>query len=67
MGFVVDKVALGQVFHPVLWFSLFIIIPPKFHSHLHLHAAFTTGRQTGETWEPPKDQCSYGNWGALDM
>jgi hypothetical protein len=28
VGFVVDKVALGQVFPPVLWFSPSVFIPP---------------------------------------
>jgi hypothetical protein len=31
MGFVLDKVALGQVFLPVLRFSLVSIIPPMLH------------------------------------
>jgi branched-subunit amino acid transport protein len=34
VGFVVDKVALGQVFLRVLPFSPASIIPPLFHSHL---------------------------------
>jgi len=33
VGFVVDKVALGQVFLQALWFSLPVIIPPVLHSH----------------------------------
>ena len=33
MGFVVDKVALGQVFLPVLRFSPLSIIPPMLHTH----------------------------------
>jgi len=32
MGFVVDKMALGQVFLQALWFSLPFIIPPILHS-----------------------------------
>jgi sugar phosphate permease len=31
VGFVVDKVALGQVFPRVLWFSLVNFIPPVLH------------------------------------
>jgi hypothetical protein len=34
VGFVVDKVALGQVFLPVLRFSPANIIPPLLHIHL---------------------------------
>jgi hypothetical protein len=34
VGFVVDKVALGQVFLRVLRFSPVIIIPPLLHIHL---------------------------------
>jgi hypothetical protein len=34
VGFVVDKVALGQVFLRVLWFSPASIIPPLLHIHL---------------------------------
>jgi hypothetical protein len=33
VGFVMDKVALGQVFLQVLWFCLPVIIPPVLHSH----------------------------------
>ena len=33
VGFVVDKVALGQVFLQALWFSLPVIIPTILHSH----------------------------------
>jgi hypothetical protein len=31
VGFVVDNVALGQVFPPVLWFSPVSFIPPVLH------------------------------------
>jgi hypothetical protein len=31
VGFVVEKVALGQVFPRVLWFSSVIFIPPVLH------------------------------------
>jgi len=33
VGFVVDKVAMGQVFFQVFRFSPLIIIPPKFRTH----------------------------------
>jgi hypothetical protein len=33
VGFVVDRVTLGQVFHQVLWFSLVSIIDPILCSH----------------------------------
>jgi hypothetical protein len=48
--FVVDRVALGQVFHRVPWFSSVSIIPPVLHIHLHLHVALTrrtNGRSLG--------------------
>jgi hypothetical protein len=34
VGFVVDKVALGQVFLRILWFSPVNIIPPGLHTHI---------------------------------
>jgi hypothetical protein len=34
MGFVVDKVALGQDFLQVLWLFLVNIIPPVLHTHV---------------------------------
>jgi hypothetical protein len=36
VGFVVGKVALGQAFLRVLWFSSVSTIPPVLHIHLHL-------------------------------
>jgi hypothetical protein len=39
--FVVDKLALGQVFILVLLFSPVSIIPPMLLTHLHLHVALT--------------------------
>jgi hypothetical protein len=46
MGFVVDKVALEQVFPRVLWFSPVNVIPPVLHytekrkrDHLHHRVA----------------------------
>jgi hypothetical protein len=46
--FVVDKVALGQVFLQILRFSPVSIIPPILHTHLHLHLAIT-GRIKGRS------------------
>jgi hypothetical protein len=37
VGFVVDKVALGQVFLQVLRFSSVIIIPPMLHTHSFIY------------------------------
>jgi hypothetical protein len=39
--FVMDKVALGQVFLPVPGFSAIGSIPPKFHTHLQIHIGLT--------------------------
>jgi len=36
VGFVKEKVALGQVFLPVPRFPLVNIIPPMFHTHRHV-------------------------------
>ena len=55
--FVVDKVALGQVFFfRVFPFSTVNIIPPM----------LLLPGQTGEAWEPSKRQCCFGTRGALD-
>jgi hypothetical protein len=35
MGFVVDRVALGQAFLQVLWLFLVSIIPPVLHNHVY--------------------------------
>ena len=48
--FVVNKVALGQVYPQVLQFATASNIPVMFHIHLHLHTALTTktnGRSLG--------------------
>jgi hypothetical protein len=34
VGFVVDKVALGQVFFQVLWFALVSMIPPGLQTYM---------------------------------
>jgi hypothetical protein len=41
MGFLMDQMALRQVFLRVPQFSTVSIIPPMLHTHLHLHVAFT--------------------------
>ena len=38
IGFVVDRVALGQVFDQVLWCSPVSIIPPLLNTHLPLQS-----------------------------
>jgi hypothetical protein len=50
LEFVVDKVALGQVFIQELRFSPVNIIPTLLHTHLHLYVALTRrakGRSLG--------------------
>jgi len=37
VGFVVDRVAMRQVFLQVLWFTTIIIIPPVLHIHLFIY------------------------------
>jgi hypothetical protein len=51
--FMVDKLALGQVFLRVLQFPPIYIIPPMLHTCLHVHTTFTR-RTMGEAWEPSK-------------
>jgi hypothetical protein len=34
VGFVMDMVALGQIFPPRTWFSLFSVIPPFLHTYI---------------------------------
>ena len=34
VGFLVGRVALGQVFVEVLWFSPVSVIPPMLHTHV---------------------------------
>jgi len=56
--FVMDSVALGQVFIPVLLFSPVGINPPTLRNH-HLHAAFTRSlrilAQTALCLQPESD------------
>ena len=62
---VMDKVALGQIYLPVLHFSPVSIIPPTLHNNLQLHVALT--RRTNErilgTFQK---QCCFANRGTLD-
>ena len=50
IGFVVDEVALGLFFLPVLLSPPLIVIPPTLHTDLQLYVAFTrrtNGRSLG--------------------
>jgi len=49
------KVALPQVFLPILLFSSVSVIPPMLHTHLHLHVART--RETS-WWSPGTPETS---------
>ena len=53
MGFVVDKVALGQVFFPVLLFPLVSIIHLTLHTRLQLRLVLSE-RQRGEAGVPSR-------------
>jgi hypothetical protein len=59
MRFVVDKEALGQDFFEYFHSSSSNIIPPMFHTHLFLRAAFT--RTNGCSLGTFKKQCSFRN------
>ena len=62
---VVVKVALGQIFVPVLRFSRSV----SFHQCYILICIYTlllAERQTGEAWEPSRKQCASGSREALD-
>jgi len=59
--FVVDRVALGQVFLPVLRFSPFTILAPFIHIHLYLHVAGIR-RSLGTC----QQQYYFGSWGSQD-
>jgi hypothetical protein len=64
--FVVDRVALGQVFLPVLRFSPVIIIVPFLHPHIYLHVAvirWTNGRSVGTF----QQQYYFGNRESQDV
>jgi hypothetical protein len=53
---VMDKVAMGQVFLTVPGFSAIGIIPPKFHTQLHIHVAIIrrTNKISFETLQKKK-------------
>jgi hypothetical protein len=57
MGFVMDKVTLGQVSLQVLGFIFVNIIPPMLHTHLHLNATLITrtSRQSLVTFKQSND------------
>jgi len=46
MGFMVDRVAVGNVCFEVIWFSPVSMFAPMLHSLLYLN------RQANEAWEP---------------
>jgi hypothetical protein len=55
VGFVVDRVALGQVLLRVLRFSPVIIIPPGFHAHISSEGR-PVGDCSSETWSHPVEK-----------
>jgi len=61
LTFVVDRVALGQVFMPVLRFSPVSIVPPMLHTQLHPACCSYQHKQT-KPGNLSKQQCSFGNW-----
>jgi hypothetical protein len=54
------SVALGQIFLRIFRFLPVIVIPPLFHTHLHLHVAFTKRTRPGNVKKVSE------SWGALD-
>jgi hypothetical protein len=60
MRFVVDEVAVGLVFLPVLRFSPVIIIPPLLRTRNHLDVAFTKLRKS-RSLAMSQQQCSFRN------
>ena len=63
--FVVDRVALGQIFLPVLRFSPVTIIAAFLHTHLYLDVAFIR-RTNGEAMGTVQQQYYFGNRGSQD-
>ena len=53
LGFVVDKVPLGQVLLRVLLFSPVSIVPPMLHTNIYVVILSSEG-QASEKWEPSK-------------
>jgi len=64
--FMMDKLALGQVFLPVPGFSAIDLIPQNFHTHLQIHAGLTrrTNGLSFETFQKKK-LSSYGRGGGV--
>jgi len=60
--FVLDEVAMGQVFLCILQFSIVYKISPKFHTHLHLHVALTS-RTNERSLGTFQNQRCFGNPG----
>ena len=65
MRFIVDKVALWQVFLPALLFSPVSIIPPILHTHLHLICCPYQDKRVKPGNLSKKKQFSLINLGAL--
>jgi len=63
--FVVDNMALGQVFLRIIRVSLVDIIPPMLHARLNLHVALV-GRTNGDSPGTFQKQSFFGNQRALD-
>jgi len=64
MGFVVDRVALGQVFISVFQLFRVNINPSLVHTQLHLCATLII-RTKGRSVVVFKKHCYFGNWGSL--
>jgi len=60
VGFVVDKVAVGQVFHLYVSFSTFRYTPSMLHTHLLPYVALIR-RTSGRNMKTLQKQCSFGN------
>ena len=63
--FVVDRVALGQVFLPVFRFSPVTILAPFLHTNLYLHVAVIR-RTNGWSLGTCQQQYYFGNQGSQD-
>ena len=66
VGFVVDKVALGQNFLPVLLLPLSVSLHQR-SIFIFIDMLLLPGGQTGKGWEPCIKHCSFGNRGELDI
>ena len=63
--FVVDEMALGEIFLQVLQHSSVRIIPPVIYDNLHLTFVLTSGQKSG-TSKPSTRQRSFWNRGSLE-